>query len=440
MDLSGAIEATLAGWPSMSIVTAAFARIVLAFYRSALVAICVIPAGCTGKSSDGTFVVSDSAGIAIVDNREIGELQDLPSLLDMGGAQAFPELELVGARWMRFLSDGRVAITDGGSASIVLLDPRSRTSTAIGRRGEGPGEFTYFRELARCRGDSLAVLSHPMKLSVLDGEGGLGRSGTALHSQPYSIAGVAADCTTMAFVRQERLPDQGELRPNALVVYWTRESPDSSIEVAHLPGPEGVMVEGTSTSVRRPYGHAASWTVIGDHLVLGSGAEAEVRWYDRRGVLERIVRWPATPAPITDSDRARFEEMRRSLEALPSGEGYALFRLDRITLPKVKPVYSRFFGDAAGNLWIQKYPDLPMNFEGQGYPMFGPQGRVWWIFSPAGRLLATGSTPADFWIRDVQEGMVVGVIPDANGFEVVNIVPLSAGVRQALGSSSTPPA
>ena len=145
------------------------------------------------------------------------------------------------------------------------------------------------------------------------------------------------------------------------------------IEVVRLLGLEASKVQGTTTSVRRPYGAEVFALLTGDHLVLGGATTAEFSIYTRDGALERIVRWSAVPAPISSTDRARFGEMQRAMTARPGGQIYELTRLDRLSLPDVKPVYSRFLVSDAGALWVQRYPDLPANFEGAGFLSLAPK-------------------------------------------------------------------
>ena len=55
---------------------------------------------------------------------------------------------------IRELSDGRVIVVDTRELTVKLLDFRAGTATAIGRSGEGPGEYRWPSRLYPLRGDS----------------------------------------------------------------------------------------------------------------------------------------------------------------------------------------------------------------------------------------------------------------------------------------------
>ena len=55
---------------------------------------------------------------------------------------------------IRELSDGRVIVVDARELTVKLLDFRAGTATAIGRSGEGPGEYRWPSRLYPLRGDS----------------------------------------------------------------------------------------------------------------------------------------------------------------------------------------------------------------------------------------------------------------------------------------------
>jgi len=394
-------------------------------------------AACAGSAPAGdTWSVRDSAGIQIVENRASTDAVTLGHLLDTTRAQSFPDLELAYVRGMRLLADGRIVIANAGSSQLIFLDPRSGDTTAIGRQGDGPGEFAGFFGLYRCAGDSLAVLGFPSRLTVFDAQGRLGRAGPALNFRPHEMAGVASDCATTAFVRAELTPEYRQSDPAPLGMYWAPSLDADPIEVAKMWGTETTPVRGLPGPVRRPYGSDAIWTLSGNRVVVGRTDTAEARLYGRNGGLERIIRWETAARPVMASDRERYTKALSALEAESPGSGLEFIRLDRITLPDRRPLFSRLLTDDLGNLWVQRYPELPHIFDNRGFSVFGPEGRFWWIFSPTGRLLGTGTTPEEFLIHDIRDGMVAGVVRDADGVEVAQMVPLSATVLRAL--STTP--
>jgi len=396
----------------------------------AALAACGDPGG-----SDQAVAVRDSAGIQIVENLGPADSATFGSLLDLDRAQSFPELELAYVRGMVLLADGRVVIANAYTSQLFFLTPSTGQSVAVGRRGDGPGEFAAFLGVYRCAGDSVAVLSFPNRLTVLDQNGSLGRAGPAISFRPHNSAGVASDCATSAFVRTDLPPNYQPGDPVSHVVLWAPPGNAPLIEVATRGGDETTPSRGLPVPVRRPYGSEDTWLVAGLQLHLGRTDTAEIRTYRLDGGLERITRWRGTRRPVTSADEARYTEKLLAMQADRGDPMLAVLGLDRITLPAEKPHFARILADADGNLWVQRYPELPHVFDNQGYAIFGPEGRFWWIFSPAGRLLGTGTTPEDFIIHDIRDGMVAGVRRDADGVEVATLIPLSATARQALSRS-----
>lgn len=75
----------------------------------------------------------------------------------LGAAPEFP-LGFTSIRGVRELSDGRVIVADGGEYRLLVLDWGARTHRAIGRVGDGPGEFRSLSVLIALTGDSTMVV------------------------------------------------------------------------------------------------------------------------------------------------------------------------------------------------------------------------------------------------------------------------------------------
>lgn len=389
--------------------------------------------GCAGAAPEGgAFTTRDSAGIEIVENRGATDHATLGQLLDFDRARSFPEVELAYVWGMRVLDGGRVVIANGGTAELLFLDTRSGNLTTAGRRGEGPGEYRAFRGISRCRGDSVAVQSFPDRLTIVDQVGRFGRMVRVAAFRPDEHLGVTHDCASAAYFRMDLPPGYQSGDPQPLSAHWIRGADSVPVQITRVYGHEATPIRGTRGHARRPFGSHVVSSVVGHALVLGRNDSSEVRTFGQDGTLTRILRWQGERRPVTDDDRQRYAEIVERLVAEPYGEEYAMLRLDRISLPATKPLYSRILGDDRANLWIQAYPEQPSFFDNRGVSIFGPEGRVWWIFDPTGRLVATGTTPEDFLIHDIRDGMVAGVQRDADGVEVATIVPLSAALRGAL--------
>src|SRR5688500_15639118 len=128
----------------------------------------VVGSGCGAGEAPGA-VVRDSAGIRIVENdrpawsdEQRWRVGPEPSV-DIGGDSA-PAYLLNAVRGAQRLSDGRIAVMNGGSADVRLFDSTGRHLSTIGRRGQGPGEFAAPSRVLELPGDSLLVLDNNFRL------------------------------------------------------------------------------------------------------------------------------------------------------------------------------------------------------------------------------------------------------------------------------------
>lgn len=74
-----------------------------------------------------------------------------------GAAPEFP-LGFTSIRGVRELSDGRLIVADGGEYRLLVLDWKARNHRAIGRVGDGPGEFRSLSALIALPGDTTMVV------------------------------------------------------------------------------------------------------------------------------------------------------------------------------------------------------------------------------------------------------------------------------------------
>ena len=119
------------------------------------------------------FTVEDSAGIEIVENHapqhppgQFWTIDAEPEIV-LGGVGARPGEDQAAGQdaaqliWevvgIARLEDGRVAVLSQGNDQLYLFEPSGELSATIGRRGEGPGEFTQPEALHYLAPDTLVV-------------------------------------------------------------------------------------------------------------------------------------------------------------------------------------------------------------------------------------------------------------------------------------------
>jgi len=178
-----------------------------------------------------------------------------------------------------------------------------------------------------------------------------------------------------------------------------------------------------------PFTQDWSFAVGGDRLYAGRGGTPEIRVYDRRGTLIRLIRWVAQPAPVTTSDRERYESVRLQLdERVRPGITAQVPALTAYTLPDTKPLFAQLIVDDDGCLWVRQYPELEELLD-RGYgAMFAQQDRAWWLFAPSGRLLGSVTMPPRFTIKDIRNGVMVGLLVDDDDVVRLHLLPLKGEI------------
>lgn len=91
--------------------------------------------------------------------------------------------ELSGVLSARRLANGRILVANSGSSALLLFDGTGRFLRAIGRKGEGPGEYSGSMHIFGATGDSLAVFDGGnLRWTFYDSALSLGRTALAAES------------------------------------------------------------------------------------------------------------------------------------------------------------------------------------------------------------------------------------------------------------------
>ena len=391
-----------------------------------------------GQSSDnGAVEVRDSAGIEIVENRNLVSGKTLGRALEEQNRSTLPDVELSYVNSMLLLGDSGIAVSNNGTSQLLLVDPKTYAAHAVGRRGQGPGEFAFAPEIHRCIGDTLMAFTYPSRVNVFDTAGGFVRMIQITPPPPFmvSVAGVASDCSALVIVKAHPVrpaPSEGSYSTRYTIEWYDIQS-ETATEMASTQSIEAGVVDfrGIRTGLQMPFGNLPSWFVTADRLYLAHGNQPEILVYNQRGELQRIIRWEAQPEPITAADRQRHNEIRSTLDQrFGPGTMIDFPDINDFPLPKVKPLYSRLLIDDMGYIWLQRYPTVWEGFERIMRSVFETQDREWWLFSPRGVLLGMVLTPVEVLIHDIRGGLAIGIIRGEDDVEMLAQYPLSSEVRK----------
>ena len=272
------------------------------------------PTGTAGVS------VRDSVGIRIVENHwpawqkaEPWILEEQPAL-ELGGDEGESGPILYAVTAVRRLSDGQIAVVNAGSHQLFWYSEDGEFLHAVGREGEGPGEFSRMYGLFPCAGDTLAVQEYH-RVSFVDRDGSFLRvhrivpKAGETRMDPFAAS---PDCSSLLFGAAifRDPPRAGQVGDRPYALFWEAHGGESRDTVAagfRWVEQFGGEFDGTHIALGRPWGLASVWAATGWDVYLGLADRSEIRHLDRNGRLLKIVRWDEAPSPITHTDRRLYE-------------------------------------------------------------------------------------------------------------------------------------
>lgn len=394
-------------------------------------------AGCADAAPPAHVTVTDSAGIEVVTNRA-GSIEAAETWTPSAGplfevgAGAGPEVPLHRISAVAPLESGGVAVGTESPPRVVLFRRDGSLAETLGRKGEGPGEFTRVGSVVPLGGDSVAVWDPDRRrLSVFGRDGRLVRDTDLSHIAQLSPLAAPSSAAPASFTHLLTFspgtlvlfavgafgPGTGVRRVEA-ASYRITIAGEVLDTLGPFPGYETYVSDQTGL-VPYIFGadtHAAS---SGDALVVGTAESPELRRYGPDGGLERIVRWPdhdrSVAGPFVE-DWNDFVE-NEWLANRGAAEREAIRDLlDRIPLPARLPAHDRVIAAGSGDIWVAEYVG---QLELPGIRRARVPARRWLVFDADGTLTARVRTPEGFEPRAVRDGVVWGVFRDEMDVESV---------------------
>jgi hypothetical protein len=378
--------------------------------RGALVAIAAvsITAPLAGQ------VVSDSAGVRVTTTRQ----QDAPAavwklaatpVFDLGAASGSVEYELDGIRGGLILPDGSIVVVNGGTNQLRFYDAAGRHVRSIGKKGEGPGEFSYLELAGRVAGDSLLAWDRDrLRFTVFDAEGRTGRTARAEGERIASTvqAGVVSNGHMVA-MRRDLMgaaadpSNVASVRPNATVV--TIRS-DGALGTTLGSFPDAELSRYNRAVAPLVFGRGLRVAARGDLIAVANTDAYSIRIYSSAGRLQRIVRQQRQPQPISDADYLRAKPPIPPTSRSPLGPAY-----EQMKKPSTYPAFEALLLDSVGNLWVQ---DFARTWD---------TSLVWQVFDIAGRLIGRITVPSTHKLLDATPTRAMFRVTDALDVQHVRV-------------------
>jgi len=381
---------------------------------------------CSGGGDGGpTYAARDSAGIRIVENssptwteREAWQVDPNPAF-DVSGQD---DDELFRVSSPRVLPGGRIVLFNGGNCEVRFYDDTGESLGSSGRCGNGPGEFGQYAGIWPWRGDSLLIATSPLRITILDGGGFLGRTVRLPSSSnmPFPVVRGALEDGTL--VLSGLINPAGRGSPGIETAQYSlgliRNLRDTIRLMGIYPGPMFVYteVQGRLGRGALPFSSATKFTIDDQWIFVGFPDRFEIQVWASDGTLQRIIRRAFQPVQVTQDDIDRL--MERRLAEIEGAESKHLVRqaFRDLQHADVMPAFGvptwigraeggpDMLADAAGNLWV---------FENYRP---GEYRNHFTVFSPDGVWLGSVAVPEHFTPSQIGTDFLIGTWTDEMGF------------------------
>ncbi|HEX6694489.1 MAG TPA: hypothetical protein VF035_07340 [Longimicrobiales bacterium] len=386
-------------------------------------------AACGGDLLPGGASVTDSAGVRMVTS-------DAPRWQDGGGWQLSgdPVLEIRNREGAPALSqvqaavrmsDGRIALIDGGTQQLRIHDGSGNFLSAAGGLGTAPGQSRNLGGLARMRGDSLFAWDFLGARGLIYDERGtfVRNIVPVMGASEYQAARLVEPLPDGGFIGSATLPPRqlGALGRNGFWEAYLRFDASGVLvdtigeyQMARCPGRQLDCAAG-------PIGPIGLVGLADDRVYYGFSETYDIRAYGLDGALQQVIRRQVEPVHVPASF---FDTLRAQWSAALRPDQQA--SLDRFMrdgdFGTIMPLFRSLHTDAKGNLWVGEVNEpfqLHLVFRSDIARLHGPSDPAYSVFNPKGELLGTVHVPRGFRIYEIGDDYVIGEMVDESGAEVV---------------------
>jgi hypothetical protein len=399
--------------------------------------VALLLAGCGGGAvSRDAIIVTDSAGITIVDNDDAQGAWTVDSAwrlaqsptVQIGNVPLDETQQLYRARHSIRLRNGDIAVANTGIGDVRVYDAQGVHVRTLDMPLGAAREPLRPTRLHQLPGDSLLVVLMDRSVAVFDALGSLVRRAgpltTDVPSDPSPVvAGIlrAGTLVLKAYPPQDTVPGQVERTRVRLMTYGTDGAFLGSLgdfeDLTVLRG-DGAFVFG-----------ADGVEAVGDSTVwYGPADRFELREVRHDGSTRRIVRLNRLAGEVTATDRNTYRHSVVGLleDSLDGAAARAI--VEKYRYPERFPSYAGLVVDDGGNLWVRAY---------QWFSLGQPQ--KWTVFDRDGRFLGGLTMPNLMEVHHIGEDFILGRMADSRGREAIYYYPIiKPGTPGAGGASGSP--
>lgn len=316
-------------------------------------------------------------------------------------------------------SRGHIYVADQGRASVVVLGPDGRLLRSIGRRGEGPGEFDYIRNVQVLPGDSLLVFDGGLYRTSIFGPGMDRPSRTINHAEdasltpPNWVEKIPGRPALFAVHREAFSPDEPPSRD------YTRKQAVRVLDsrgglvrdsVLVLPAPNDVLIarrQGSVAAAPFSFGRPSLLRLGPDgRIYYGQGDSLAIRVFSPEGKEVAKFALDHAAPEVTSSD------LHAELEQFAGNQ--MIQDAMREQAPDRWPVFNRFVVDDRSRIWV-----------GLATPSGEPTN--WLVFDGRGEVVCSAPLPKNIELKRIQDGRAYGV--EVDDLDVPRVVVYQVSTR-----------
>lgn len=305
------------------------------------------------------------------------------------------------------LSDGRIVVADGGAGVLRFFNATGGLTRTVGRRGQGPGEFSYIAWIGQCARDSVFAWDPVQRqMSVVSSSGTVARRfrfapGADPRGVTFSLScardGAIAVHGHPATLRPATRDEHVLRGMGALVIV----DGDGKVIQRFPETASGEWIALRPGTAPRPLGKATTIALTNARLYVGTADSAAVEVYARDGRRLPVLRFPSDARASTRESYEGAVEATVAMAAAPVRRAWRE-RLLAMAPPKQEPPYTAIRADSEGVLWVIEHGS-------------GRRGTRMRALSEAGRTLADLRLPVALTVFEIGRDYVLGSYEGEDG-------------------------
>lgn len=407
--------------PSLGFRGTARRRVAPPFLFYASLGVSCLVAGCGLSQAREAVIVTDSAGVEIVDNddaqptwtpKTAWRLAPTPAI-QIGNRPGEEGQTLYRVRHSLRLRDGKFVVANSALGDVRIYDGGGYFVRGFEMPKDGQGVALPPVRLHELPGDSLLVVLGDHSVAVFDTLGTLARRSAPLSTDMTSdprpaFGGIFGNGTLLlkVFPPEDTVAGTVERTHVRLLTFRDDGTPLGSLgdfadltvlrgEGYYVFGADGVEATGDST------------------LWYGPGDRFELREVALDGSTRRIVRLGREAGAVTAVDTTAYRHSAVGVLMDSLDEAAALGEVAKYRYAERFPSYAQVVVDDSGNLWVAAY-----QWFGVGQP------QKWTVFDRDGRFLGDLTLPNLMEVHQIGEDFVLGRMAEPRGREGVFYYPL----------------